>query len=162
MLPTCRQHVGPTAKCRHIWRACSCRGNTKWIPTQHFLCRWLPTFTNFFSKYQSYTLRNPRKNWYVYIKQSVQPGYLLAPPILSSQWTNLNSSLGQSRALQSSSIISQHLLPQHKLQQNIEPAHPVLGACWGTEELGWNERSREEITRREITIKWIWKLWALI
>jgi hypothetical protein len=31
----------------------------------------------------------------------------------------------------------------------------VLGACWGTEELGWNERSREEITRREITIKWI-------
>jgi hypothetical protein len=25
----------------------------------------------------------------------------------------------------------------------------------GTEELGWNERSREEITRREITIKWI-------
>jgi hypothetical protein len=25
--------------------------------------------------------------------------------------------------------------------------------CWGTEELGWNERSREEITRREITIK---------
>jgi hypothetical protein len=29
----------------------------------------------------------------------------------------------------------------------------VLGACWGTEELGWNERSREEITRREITIK---------
>ncbi len=32
---------------------------------------------------------------------------------------------------------------------------PVLGACWGTEELGWNERSREEITRREITIKWI-------
>ncbi len=30
----------------------------------------------------------------------------------------------------------------------------VLGACWGTEELGWNERSRKKITRREITIKW--------
>ena len=30
-----------------------------------------------------------------------------------------------------------------------------LGACWGTEELCWTERSWEEITRREITIKWI-------
>ena len=34
----------------------------------------------------------------------------------------------------------------------LEYRHLVLGACWGTEELGWNERSREEITRREITI----------
>ena len=26
----------------------------------------------------------------------------------------------------------------------------VLGVCWGTEELGWNEGSRKKITRREI------------
>ncbi len=26
----------------------------------------------------------------------------------------------------------------------------VLGACWGTEELGWNEGSWKKITRREI------------
>ncbi len=24
-------------------------------------------------------------------------------------------------------------------------ACPVLGACWGTEELGWNERSRKKL-----------------
>jgi hypothetical protein len=47
MSPICRQHVGPTAKCRHIWRAWSCRGNTKWIPTQHFCvgdCQHSPNF----------------------------------------------------------------------------------------------------------------------
>ena len=46
-LATCWWHVGPTAKCRHILPTCPCRGNTKLIPTQHFLCRWLPTFTQF-------------------------------------------------------------------------------------------------------------------
>jgi hypothetical protein len=33
MSPTCRGHVGPTAKCRHIWPTCPCRGDTKLIPT---------------------------------------------------------------------------------------------------------------------------------
>ena len=33
---TCWQHVGPTAKCQHIWPACPCRGDTKLILTQHF------------------------------------------------------------------------------------------------------------------------------
>ena len=36
MLLTCRRHVGPMAKCRHILPTCLCRGDTKLIPTQHF------------------------------------------------------------------------------------------------------------------------------
>ncbi len=34
-LPTCRQHVAPTAKCRHIFPKCPCRSDTVLIPT-HF------------------------------------------------------------------------------------------------------------------------------
>jgi len=34
MLPTCWQHVGPTAKCRHFWQTRLCRADTKLIPTQ--------------------------------------------------------------------------------------------------------------------------------
>ena len=36
MSPTCWQHVGPTAKCRHFWPTRPCRADTKLIPTQHF------------------------------------------------------------------------------------------------------------------------------
>ncbi len=37
-LPTCQQHVAPTAKCHHILPKCPCQGDTILIPT-HFLCR---------------------------------------------------------------------------------------------------------------------------
>ena len=36
MLPTCWQHVGPTAKCRHFWPTRPSHADTKLIPTQHF------------------------------------------------------------------------------------------------------------------------------
>ena len=36
-LPTCRGHVAPTAKCRHIWPKCLCRGDTILIPTGFFV-----------------------------------------------------------------------------------------------------------------------------
>jgi hypothetical protein len=46
-LATCRQQVGPTAKCRHIRPTCPCRGDTNLIPTQHFCvsdCQHSPNF----------------------------------------------------------------------------------------------------------------------
>jgi hypothetical protein len=46
-LPTCRQHVSLTAKGWHFWLTSPCLGNTKPILTQYFLCRGLPTFTQF-------------------------------------------------------------------------------------------------------------------
>ena len=36
-LQTCRRHVAPTAKCRHIWPKFLCRGNTILIPTHFFV-----------------------------------------------------------------------------------------------------------------------------
>jgi hypothetical protein len=33
---TCRQHVGPPAKCRQFWPTRPCRADTKLIPTQYF------------------------------------------------------------------------------------------------------------------------------
>ena len=35
--PTCWRHVAPTAKCRHIWPKCPCRGDTILIPTHFFV-----------------------------------------------------------------------------------------------------------------------------
>jgi hypothetical protein len=62
MSPTCRRHVGPTAKCRHFLPTQPCHADTKLIPTQHFLVRdgqHLP----FFFLYQS-TYTQPAKNLY--------------------------------------------------------------------------------------------------
>ena len=45
-LPTCRQHVGPTAKSWHFWPTRPSRADTNSFPTL-FLCRGLPTFSKF-------------------------------------------------------------------------------------------------------------------
>ncbi len=77
--PTCRQHVGPTAKCRHFWLTSPCRGDTKPIPTQYFCvgdCRHSPNFflvPELHPKNSSVTFG--RNIWLI----SVQPRYFLAP-----------------------------------------------------------------------------------
>ena len=54
--------------------------------------------------------------------------------------------------------IKSNTLPQ---QTRLPPA-PVLGTCLGHRGAWLEWMISEEITRCEITIKWVWKLWALI
>ena len=90
--PTCRRHVGPTAKSRHIWPTGPRRADTISFPT-HFCVSGIADFLQIFSKYQRYIRSNHRTNWYINIKQSVQPGYFFAPLtyyiILSTQSRNI-------------------------------------------------------------------------
>jgi hypothetical protein len=65
MSPTCRRHVGPTAKCRHFWPTRPCRADTKLIPTQHFCVgngRHLP-LSSFCTRVRMYA--QPAKNLYI-------------------------------------------------------------------------------------------------
>jgi len=75
--PTCRRHVCPTAKSRHFWPTRPRRADTNSFPTLFFVSGFAD-FLQIFSKYQRYMRSNHRTNWYVYIKQSVQPGYFFA------------------------------------------------------------------------------------
>jgi hypothetical protein len=62
--PTCRRHVGPTAKSRHIWPTGPRRADTISFPT-HFCVSGIADFLQIFSKYQRYVRSNHRTNWYV-------------------------------------------------------------------------------------------------
>jgi hypothetical protein len=62
--PTCRQHVGPTAKSRHIWPTGPRRADTISFLT-HFCVSGIADFLQIFSKYQRYVRSNHRTNWYV-------------------------------------------------------------------------------------------------
>ena len=63
-LPTCRRHVGPTAKSWHIWPTGPRRADTNLFPTLFFVSG-IADFLQIFSKYQSYIQSNHRTNWYV-------------------------------------------------------------------------------------------------
>ena len=62
--PTCRRHVGPTAKSRHFWPTWPSRADTNSFPT-HFLRRVLPTFSKFSLSTRGTYPENHRTNWYV-------------------------------------------------------------------------------------------------
>jgi hypothetical protein len=68
----------------------SCRHN--FVPDTFFVSGFAD-FLQIFSKYQRYIRSNHRTNWYINIKQSVQPGYFFAPLtyyiILSTQSRNI-------------------------------------------------------------------------
>ena len=76
--PTCRRHVGPTAKSRHFWPTRPSRADTNSFPTL-FLCRGLPTFFKFsLSTRGTYGVIIVQTGMYKF-KQSVQPGYFFSP-----------------------------------------------------------------------------------
>jgi len=61
---TCRRHVGPTAKSRHIWPTGPQRADTNSFPTL-FFCRRLPTFSKFSPRSRVRMYAQPAKNLYI-------------------------------------------------------------------------------------------------
>ena len=61
--PTCRRHVGPTAKSWHFWPTRPSRADTNSF--RHFFVSGFAYFLQIFSKYQRYIRSNHRTNWYV-------------------------------------------------------------------------------------------------
>jgi len=60
--PTCRRHVGPTAKSRHFWPTLPSRADTNLFPTLFFVLG-IADFLQIFSKYQRYIRSNHHTNW---------------------------------------------------------------------------------------------------
>ncbi len=118
-LPTCCRHVAPTAKCGHILPKCPCRGDTILIPTP-FLCRDLPTST----KISSIVPEVHMENSSVGFGQNICSISVHHGRSWSSPHQNLKSLQLPELFQHKAASIEQHLLPQHTLHNNIEPAHP--------------------------------------
>jgi hypothetical protein len=118
--PTCWRHVATTAKCQHILPKCPCRGDTILIPTPFFVSGFAGIHQIFL-----YSIRGTYgeflcKIWLKYLFDIRSPWTFL---LLSTSKFKI---FAASRALSTfkAASIEQHLLPQHKLRNNIEPAHP--------------------------------------
>ncbi len=118
-LPTCRRHVAPTAKCHHIFPKCPCCGDTILIPTP-FLYRDLLTST----KVSSIVPEVHTENSSVRFGRNICSISVRHGCSCSSPRQNLKSLQLPELFQHKAASIKQHLLPQHKLHNNIEPAHP--------------------------------------
>ena len=109
MSATCRPDSQKSALLADL--AKSCRHN--FVPDTFFVSGFAD-FLQIFSKYQRYIRSNHRTNWYINIKQSVQPGYFFAP---LTYYYSLNT-------VQKYSSLSRNSISQHCISQFLPPAHP--------------------------------------